>query len=198
MTKTTYLPLIALACITTGCAVPGAEQEISEREAIGQQEYWLFEKEVVELEDAGELCLLDGGGDARFDGIEGGAQTLVEGNRVRFRVAVPGCLSSSCDVSREAHCAVKTKGNTLIVESYLAYNAMERESCTMDCGKLFATCESEPLELGQYEVVHGDQIRSLTVPSTFDACSDNHCEHDDDCSGDTYCDETANLCIPYD
>lgn len=165
-----YLPLIALACITTGCAVPSAEQEVLQRDDIGQQSYWLFDKEMVQLEDDGELCLLDAEGDSLFAGFAGGDQTFVEGNRVRFRVAVPGCLSSSCDVNRVAECTVKTKGNMLIVESYLAYNAMESEKCTMDCGKLFATCESEPLELGSYEVVHGSETRALTVPSTIDAC----------------------------
>lgn len=171
MMKMSYLPLIALACITSGCAVPSGEQDVARSENVGQQSYWLFEKEMVEMEDDGELCLLDAEGDSLFAGFASGDQTFVEGNRVRFRVAVPGCLSSSCDVNRVAECTVKAKGNILIVESYLAYNAMESEECTMDCGKLFATCESEPLELGEYEVVHGGVARPLTVPSTIDACN---------------------------
>jgi hypothetical protein len=123
---------------------------------------------VVEYVDQGDLCFFaDEAG-----GPVAGTQDFVDGSKLVVTVAVPECLSMSCDVNRVAACEVQQQGAVLVVTSYLAYEPVEAAPgmpCTMDCGRLVASCESAPLAAGSYTVVLGGASHALAVPSTLDA-----------------------------
>ncbi len=123
----------------------------------------------VELIDEGDVCLYaDAAPETFFE--RGAPQVFEAGSRLAVTVAAPECLSQSCDVHRVAHCSVDREGATLVVSSELRYDELQAKQCTLDCGRLAARCESEPLEEGTYEVVHGEASIALTVPSTIEPC----------------------------
>jgi hypothetical protein len=83
---------------------------------------------------------------------------------LEVRVIFPDCLSSSCDLGRSASCSVTRSGNDLIIESRGNVAFQRDGTCALDCGKLRAICQSEPLEPGEYRVVHGDASATATLP----------------------------------
>jgi hypothetical protein len=128
------------------------------------------DKTHVEYVDEGEACLYaDAFPDDLFEAAE--PQLFHVGSRLATTVTVPECLSSSCDVHRVAQCWVERDGATITVSSLLAFDELAAELCTLDCGRLVARCEGEPLAAGDYQVVHGDAVVALTVPSTVAPCS---------------------------
>jgi hypothetical protein len=124
--------------------------------------------DIVELNDGGELCMF---AQAPFlpgvSTVDPEMLTFDEGGRLHITVAMPNCLSQSCEVDREADCSITRDGEALTVQSRLAYRTVERESCTLECGRLIARCESEPLEAGNYTVHFDGQSHALPVPSTL-------------------------------
>jgi len=95
---------------------------------------------------------------------------LGEGDVLVVQVTLPGCLSSTCTMDRVASCRIVQDGRQLVVESSFGYVPLQGPSCTKDCVTLFATCESEPLAEGSYDLIHGDDVTPLQVPSRGEAC----------------------------
>jgi hypothetical protein len=121
---------------------------------------------LVEYVDQGDLCLFA----EEPTGPISGAQEFADGSTLVVTVALPECLSMSCDVNRVASCEVVQDADRLVVTSYLSYEAApEITQCTMDCGHLVATCESAPLPAGSYTVVLGGASHALDVPSTIES-----------------------------
>jgi hypothetical protein len=125
----------------------------------------------IVLVDEGALCVLSEAPELLGPPLvlQASEQRFEPGDRLHVTVAVPTCMSASCDVDRHASCAVERRGATLSISSYLAYEHTPAESCSRDCGTLSASCRSEPLEAGAYEVVHGARVVSLVVPSSLAA-----------------------------
>jgi hypothetical protein len=124
----------------------------------------------VDSSDVGELCLY--ANEAPLIPIAGAgeAQHFGSGDTLVAQVTLPDCLSATCDVAREARCSVTRAGAQLIVESHFAYTEVDSDSCSYDCGRLIATCESEPLDAGDYQVAFAGEQRAVSVPSTLPAC----------------------------
>ena len=197
-TQLAFSVAAALIVGSAGCAVPSAEQTVDAgmedtAERVGNPIRYT-PPERVEFENEGEMCLFEAGPHETFLAL-GGEQTFVAGDRLRVRVAVPHCLSASCDVNRVARCDVMAKGNVLMIESYLSYDVVDAEQCTLDCGLLWAFCESEPLDAGHYEIVHGSATRPLTVPSVISACGPAPCSEDEDCPNG-FCERATATCSP--
>lgn len=126
----------------------------------------------VVVRDHGALCLGVASGAA--DAGRGASTSVVAGAPLAVRVRT-GCLSLACSTKRESRCAVKREGNKLVVSSELSWRAPSDigARCPRECEALEATCESEALEPGVYEVHLGGKVEALTVPSQRDvACDD--------------------------
>jgi hypothetical protein len=76
------------------------------------------------------------------------------------------CLSSSCDVDREAVCAF-TLGALHEVTAFASWTDVTASEhvCTDDCGRLFAICQTEPLAAATYTFVHAGRSTQLAIPS---------------------------------
>jgi hypothetical protein len=83
----------------------------------------------------------------------------------RVTVMAPACLSGSCSHDAQAACTVSVQGNVLEVASTASFRD-EGSVCTTDCGALVARCATPPLPAGTYQVRHGVETITLTVPST--------------------------------
>jgi hypothetical protein len=79
-------------------------------------------------------------------------------------VQAPTCLSSSCSHDPRATCVAALRGNVIEVTSDASYR-QEGTVCTDDCGALVADCTTPSLPAGTYQVRHGSQTFSLTIPS---------------------------------
>ncbi len=118
--------------------------------------------------DEGTLCMFSG--EPIMPGTPAAGSELLtfeEGSRLFVTVSLDDCLSDSCDVNRVAYCQVAQDGTTLLVSSELSYEMTDQTQCTMDCGRLVARCESEPLSAGHYQVAFGGATYPLSVPSTL-------------------------------
>jgi hypothetical protein len=98
--------------------------------------------------------------------LDTGSVEIAEGfaaGGVFVKVTLDGCLSSSCDVDRQAFCSVALEGDRLVVRSEFSWTS-EGNACTADCGSLSANCSlAETLGDGSYVVVHGDDTGSLDI-----------------------------------
>jgi hypothetical protein len=77
------------------------------------------------------------------------------------------CLSSSCDEVVEAMCETTLSGTELTINATATVSSSSG-ACTADCGQLLATCETDPLPAGEYQLVYGDRQGTLTVPVATD------------------------------
>lgn len=205
--------LIAAGILSAGCAIdaPGQDESASDADdrtyRVGDPVFVPGPApiDVDTYPSDGELCIYADEAEPRIG--DPTIQHFEDGDRLVARVALPECLSSSCDVDRVARCHVFRHRNTLIVSSVLEYTRLEDQPCTLDCQQLSVTCESEPLEAGSYEVVHGDATLSLDVPSSIPACAERTpevpeppsdslaCVDDADCA-DGYC-HGDGTCLPW-
>jgi hypothetical protein len=121
------------------------------------------------LHDAGEACFY-----ANETPFWPGAQQVTEfddGDQLVVQVVLPDCLSTSCTTHRQARCRITHDGHRLHLETWFSYADVDNGmACTADCQQLVATCASDRLDAGEYEVVFGDEVAPLAVPSRFDAC----------------------------
>lgn len=78
-------------------------------------------------------------------------------------VLFPTCLSS-CSREVEAWCSISVQGSQITVQSRAS---VEREggSCTDECGQLVASCVSEPIAAGVFQLRHGEVSAEVTLPS---------------------------------
>lgn len=112
--------------------------------------------EQVVLIDEGDLCFLS----------ENGDQPIEADSKLRVQVAVPECLSQSCDVDREAECTAELVDDTITIKSELRYRFNGKNACTLDCGRLYAECFIENIPAGTYSIVHGESNYELEIPNT--------------------------------
>jgi hypothetical protein len=116
-----------------------------------------------ELENQGAVCLT---ADTPVDwSWRYTPQILAEGAPVGVFYLVQTCLSRSCDIDRSASCTATVEGDRIIVESRAGYTRKSGNVCTDDCGFLHAACETPPLTAGTYQVDHGDDTITLSIPS---------------------------------
>jgi len=78
------------------------------------------------------------------------------------------CLSSSCDIDRQANCAMRLQsgGEIIDVSTHGSYTRASANMCTQDCGTLAAHCRTTPLPEGDYIIRYNGQEKPLTIPST--------------------------------
>lgn len=122
------------------------------------------------LSDEGDLCLYPNEAPP-VPGISV-PTAIAEEDRLVFQVTHPTCLSSSCTMDRRASCRITQVGRRLFVEASFAYVPVKGPTCTKDCLRLTATCQSEPLAAGIYDVVYLDDVVPFAVPSRFETCGD--------------------------
>jgi hypothetical protein len=84
-----------------------------------------------------------------------GANAFEAGAPVTVGVELDECLSSSCDVDREAFCEVEVGAGEIVVHAEFGWTDTGDSTCTTDCGSLVAECTSAPLPAGDYEVRFG-------------------------------------------
>jgi hypothetical protein len=87
---------------------------------------------------------------------------------VEVTVSFPGCLSSSCDIPKNAQCRITEKDGVIKVASH---GEVEHTggACTDDCGSFTTRCTSaEPIAPGTYVVTYGEQTAELTLPTPGD------------------------------
>jgi hypothetical protein len=129
--------------------------------------------------DDGAMCLYPAG---RLDPWEPPESYFLEaGDRLRATVTYEGCLSKSCDINRVASCDFRWDGDVLLLKSRLTFDEVMGPMCTLDCGTMSATCESDPLPAGEILVQWGERLRRFTVPSEVLACKSDECSTDADC-----------------
>jgi hypothetical protein len=81
-------------------------------------------------------------------------------------VVFPACLSSTCDTVLETRCDISVDGSNIVMTSYGSYATPKYGSCSSDCRLLIAYCASaDPLAPGVYDLVHGDNQGSVTLPT---------------------------------
>lgn len=121
----------------------------------------------VEVANVGDVCAFASDPQS---GV-GGPQTFAADAPAHFRVTYDECLSA-CIRNELASCVVERNGAELTVSSHFSYDeADSSEACIALCYALEATCASPNLEAGTYEVKHGGQTHSFTVPATnVDPC----------------------------
>lgn len=120
----------------------------------------------VTLKETGALCL---GTAAEVDGGEGGVPAgidLAAGQPLAISVRST-CLSNVCATERSSKCTVKREGERLVVTSELTWIGPEDlgRPCPKDCTFLEAQCKTEALPAGSYQVVLGDHVTDVTLPS---------------------------------
>lgn len=83
-----------------------------------------------------------------------------------IEIWLDACLSSSCSREATASCTATASGNTITLTSAFSWeeNVAPDAMCTEDCNQIMASCELPALPEGTYEVQHGDDLLSLTVP----------------------------------
>lgn len=81
------------------------------------------------------------------------------------RVEFPRCLSSSCDRSISASCAITRSGSELRIDSESVVETDTAGDCTTDCRIVSATCALDSVEAGEYTVVHGRERGSAQLPA---------------------------------
>jgi hypothetical protein len=122
--------------------------------------------DVRRFENEGRICVA-ATVEATHSAVRGqvpSPQQFGEGQPLFIEVMMPTCLSSSCSHDIEAVCAAAVDGAAIVVSSHGSF----REggvSCSADCGFLLASCSTGPLAAGTYEVRHGAERISLTIPS---------------------------------
>jgi hypothetical protein len=149
-----YKVMIPCALLLTAAC---AQDDIAQQDESG----------IVELRNEGTMCLYADSAGIGFGIPE--PQEFEEGSTLVAIVQAPQCLSQSCDLDLEADCTVVQDGSTLRIDSYMAWTSVEAESCTFDCVKLTATCESAPLTAGVYKVELGESTTALEIPSLVDS-----------------------------
>lgn len=119
--------------------------------------------------DQGKICLFPEG--AKADNPFGAptmSVTFPADRALSITVMAPTCLSSTCSKDEKAQCSATVKGNVIAVTS----SASVREEkgvgavCTDDCGALVARCTTPPLPAGTYQVQHGPERLTVTIPSS--------------------------------
>ncbi len=80
------------------------------------------------------------------------------------RVAFPTCLSSSCDTLQEASCTLDVSGDVLRISSQGIVES-KGKICTLDCRAATVECTMEPIEPGDYTVIHGDERQTVSLPN---------------------------------
>lgn len=93
-------------------------------------------------------------------------------------VAVVPC-ASYCATVKHVECSVEREERTLTVTSSAAIEVPTEGSCAGACQPVVAECEvpGGELELGDYEIIHGDNTETVTLPSG-DSCDEWEGPHD--------------------
>ena len=100
------------------------------------------------------------------------ARQLKKGGAVAFTFLHKNeCLGSSC-TKAPGKCVVKRKGFDLTVTTQFPSSTTKPVMpCTDDCNAIAATCRTDALKPGTYNVLIGQQKQQLTIPSTAPGCS---------------------------
>jgi len=117
------------------------------------------------FKDQGEICLFPAGVDPGSVFLPPQqALSFRADSPVQVRVQAPTCLSGSCSHNLMATCTAALKGNVIEVTSAASY-VEEGNTCTLDCKALVASCTTPPLPAGTYQVRHGADTITVTVPA---------------------------------
>ena len=113
--------------------------------------------------DEGAICVY--ANDPEVPYTDGPAQTYQPDAPVYVSVTI-GCVSA-CISHEQASCTVTLDGDQLEISSVHEYDEPDPDQgCIALCAALSAVCVSEPLAAGDYQLAHGNDAYSFTVPST--------------------------------
>jgi hypothetical protein len=126
--------------------------------------------DVHRFENEGRICV--GPAPALAGSQVPGSQRFEENQPLFVLVMMPECLNS-CSRDREAACEAKIDGTAIVVTSHGSFR-QHGSTCTKDCRGLAADCSTGPLAAGTYEIRHGEERISLTIPSTVPAPCAGH------------------------
>ncbi len=142
-------------------------------------------EETITLTDEGSACI----------DVENSEQcepvTFITGRRLQIEVNFETCLSSSCNRPGPTSCEIARRGAILEVTATGSYVNTNADICSTDCRMLTATCETEELPDGDYEIRYAGNTLPLTIPSNTQhrACTTQWgfgsqcCDEDADCPG---------------
>lgn len=111
------------------------------------------------------------------------------------------CLSSSCDHAGETSCRATRSGSIIQVTADGTWSRTGENGCTFDCRHLTATCQTDVLPDGDYEIRYADTSLAVTIPSLRSrncmpaaGVLDNCCDADADCAPGRTCDTSQHTC----
>ena len=113
--------------------------------------------------DEGKVCVLPQSADINAFLWSSTSVSLAADRAVEVSVMMPTCLSSSCSHEPQADCTATLTGNDIDVTSKGSY-IEQGDVCTSDCGALVARCTTPPLPAGRYQLRHGQEALTFTVP----------------------------------
>lgn len=116
----------------------------------------------VRRENQGAVCVVSSEASEWTD-----EQDFVAGSPLHFRYFVDECLSSTCNVDRVSSCSVSVEGAVIHVETQARWSVTQwaAETCTDDCQRLTAKCETSALPDGTYTIRSGAHEVAFTIPS---------------------------------
>ena len=95
-------------------------------------------------------------------------QTLAEDDKVTFGVFGPWCLYKECDDLPLLECWVDRESeDTLVLHTHFFSFHRDGATCTKDCMKIDASCDTPNLPRGKYYVRHGDKTATIQIPSVL-------------------------------
>jgi len=118
------------------------------------------------FQDQGKICLFPEGTEPANHFVQSSMSLNFPADRgLLITVTAPTCLSGSCSSDTKAECSATVKGTVIEVTSKASFHE-EGNTCTTDCRFLIARCATPPLPAGTYQVQHGAERLTVTVPST--------------------------------
>jgi hypothetical protein len=123
----------------------------------------------IEVNDQGPLCVFEDyiKQNPVPSAAEAQRQKLRANKSVVFGAWGPWCMHEDCDQGPSLECSVVRDGNTLTVHTHYWGYHKDGSTCTKDCRKVAAACESPVLEAGTYTVKRGLKSYPLKIPSVL-------------------------------
>ena len=117
----------------------------------------------IVVENVGHVCL-------HGDPLGTGTQTFAANVRVNlvYNSFDELCVSSSCTTDRAGTCSASLENADIEIVSTMSWvdtSAQHDHACTQDCATVTASCATEPLPAGTYELRFGAGRLSLIIPS---------------------------------
>jgi hypothetical protein len=86
---------------------------------------------------------------------------------VVFGAFGPGCVNEKCDGLPSLQCRAELADKTITVHAHYFGYRKDGSTCTDDCRRVTAGCETPTLPAGKYKVVYGEKTFDLKIPNVL-------------------------------